>query len=281
MGSWLSKLMKLRRNSSEMIPTFTQTEFRATYCYQNFALPDSIIFYMAKNPQSSKVYQKMIKSCKYFFIKNPILVIPQLYYNPTDQWHTNVNERKVCLKGITSKIWVSQNMVLDSLRFGQFNDISFYRCDAKIHWYKKVSVINFFAPKCDKFRLYNSAFANDNGSILLIDAIISALPKLKSFSCKPRHPSKMITFETVKKLLCIPHFYNLEYFHLTNIPESFDIGLFYEYIKVNKKAKICLHFSNQISQAYKNRLKMIAKDIIKRTKNQHNLKVPVIKFNGI
>uniref|UniRef100_A0A914P520 Uncharacterized protein n=1 Tax=Panagrolaimus davidi TaxID=227884 RepID=A0A914P520_9BILA len=286
MGSWLSKLMKLRRNSIEMIPIFNQAEFRATYRYQNFALPDSIMFYMAKNPRSSKVYQKIVKSCKYFFIKNPILVIHQLNCNSIYQVHESVNRTKLCFIGITSKIWISQNFqnfvsdfVLDILPYEPLHFISFYQSDAKRYQLigQRVSAINFFqsfASKCEEILLCNSTIKNDNGSILSIQAIISALPKLKIFRCV--HSSKMINYKTVEELLCIPHFYSLQYFHLTNIPDTFDIGLFYEYIKINKKTKIYLHYSNQISQGYKYRLQMIAKDIIKRTKSQHSFKVPMI-----
>uniref|UniRef100_A0AC35GSV6 Uncharacterized protein n=1 Tax=Panagrolaimus sp. PS1159 TaxID=55785 RepID=A0AC35GSV6_9BILA len=35
-------------------------------------MPDSVIFYVAKNPKTAELYFKMVKTCKYFFVKQPI-----------------------------------------------------------------------------------------------------------------------------------------------------------------------------------------------------------------
>uniref|UniRef100_A0AC35GI89 Uncharacterized protein n=1 Tax=Panagrolaimus sp. PS1159 TaxID=55785 RepID=A0AC35GI89_9BILA len=45
---------------------------------QDWGYPESMIHYIAKNPSSAKVYQKMIQSCKYFFENNPVLVVSKL-----------------------------------------------------------------------------------------------------------------------------------------------------------------------------------------------------------
>uniref|UniRef100_A0A914Y674 Uncharacterized protein n=1 Tax=Panagrolaimus superbus TaxID=310955 RepID=A0A914Y674_9BILA len=47
---------------------------------QAFSLPSNLIYYISKNPLffSVKVYQKLIQTCKYFYLKKRIIVINKL-----------------------------------------------------------------------------------------------------------------------------------------------------------------------------------------------------------
>ena len=45
---------------------------------QRFSIPSNIVYYMAQNPISPISYQKLIKCCKYFYPKNPILVVDEI-----------------------------------------------------------------------------------------------------------------------------------------------------------------------------------------------------------
>ena len=56
---------------------------------QRFSIPSSFIYYMAKNPTSLPVYQKLIQSCKYFFAKNPIIVVFNI---PVYKWDYKICE---------------------------------------------------------------------------------------------------------------------------------------------------------------------------------------------
>uniref|UniRef100_A0AC34EZJ0 Uncharacterized protein n=1 Tax=Panagrolaimus sp. ES5 TaxID=591445 RepID=A0AC34EZJ0_9BILA len=102
-------------------------EFRASAYRQMFSLPESIMLYMAKNPPSAEVYHKLIRSCKYFFINNPILHFHCLEFDEENKWKSCVN--KCCLKGggsetvhnfdldldkIRSKLWVELDLVIAS-----------------------------------------------------------------------------------------------------------------------------------------------------------------------
>ena len=42
---------------------------------QRFKLPEIIVHYLAKNPTSSKLWKKLIQTCKYFYSKNPVVVV--------------------------------------------------------------------------------------------------------------------------------------------------------------------------------------------------------------
>ena len=48
---------------------------------QRFTIPSSIVYYMAQNPASAVVYQKLIQSCKYFYPKNPIIVADEIIFH--------------------------------------------------------------------------------------------------------------------------------------------------------------------------------------------------------
>uniref|UniRef100_A0AC34FM67 Uncharacterized protein n=1 Tax=Panagrolaimus sp. ES5 TaxID=591445 RepID=A0AC34FM67_9BILA len=50
---------------------------------QYFNLPESVMYYIAMNPSTPEVYLKLIQSCKYFFEKNPILVVADIYDDTT------------------------------------------------------------------------------------------------------------------------------------------------------------------------------------------------------
>uniref|UniRef100_A0AC35G835 Uncharacterized protein n=1 Tax=Panagrolaimus sp. PS1159 TaxID=55785 RepID=A0AC35G835_9BILA len=72
---------------------------------------------------------------------------------------------------------------------------------------------------------------------------------------------EVVTPDSVKELVKIPHFSKLNRFTLEDIPESFDIQTYYEYIKGNKKTKICLGFDNEYSDEYLALLQTIVYEI--------------------
>uniref|UniRef100_A0A914YBT7 Uncharacterized protein n=1 Tax=Panagrolaimus superbus TaxID=310955 RepID=A0A914YBT7_9BILA len=45
---------------------------------QHFSIVYDIIEYMIKNPSSGKVWKKLIKTCKFFYFKNPVLPVGAL-----------------------------------------------------------------------------------------------------------------------------------------------------------------------------------------------------------
>uniref|UniRef100_A0A914R1N3 Uncharacterized protein n=1 Tax=Panagrolaimus davidi TaxID=227884 RepID=A0A914R1N3_9BILA len=113
-----------------------------------------------------------------------------------------------------------------------------------------------------------------------LEAILKALPNLKTFKYYlPNNSLNIITTKTSEELLKIPHFLSLDEFEIKNIPEIVDITCFYGHIKKNKKTKIYLVFSDQISDEYKIQLQTILDEILE-TENR-DYKVPFIHFTGI
>uniref|UniRef100_A0A914PA37 Uncharacterized protein n=1 Tax=Panagrolaimus davidi TaxID=227884 RepID=A0A914PA37_9BILA len=89
-----------------------------------------------------------------------------------------------------------------------------------------------------------------------------------------------ITANTMKKLTKLSHFFKLDDFTLYNVSEVFDIDAFYSYMKKNQWCTKCiLEFDEQISDAFKNKLKTIVDEILET--QQFNYKPPVINFIGL
>uniref|UniRef100_A0AC34FGX2 Uncharacterized protein n=1 Tax=Panagrolaimus sp. ES5 TaxID=591445 RepID=A0AC34FGX2_9BILA len=76
---YVFSILNLRRKAvdSKSVPK-KKIYFTGPHGRREWSLPDSIMYYMAMNPKSAEVYQKLVKSCKYFYIKNPIVVVPDL-----------------------------------------------------------------------------------------------------------------------------------------------------------------------------------------------------------
>uniref|UniRef100_A0AC35GBN4 Uncharacterized protein n=1 Tax=Panagrolaimus sp. PS1159 TaxID=55785 RepID=A0AC35GBN4_9BILA len=73
--------------------------------------------YILKNPKSSQLWKKFIQSCKWFFDKNPIVVIPCLHFdifNINDiaicstQHCNNVHDHLMKLINAPFKLWITE-----------------------------------------------------------------------------------------------------------------------------------------------------------------------------
>uniref|UniRef100_A0AC34FT66 Uncharacterized protein n=1 Tax=Panagrolaimus sp. ES5 TaxID=591445 RepID=A0AC34FT66_9BILA len=177
---------------------------------QNFAFPDSIMFYISQNPPSAKNFP---------------LIVPKIY-------QSNVKE-----------LTLREQII-------SFNDLI------------------FLASKCKTIHFWRGANVVDKeGCVVPLEKIVEVLPKLTFIFYALRDP-KSISKKTVKELLQLPHFTNLINLVLLEIPETFDIDTFYDFIKTNMKTRICLNFSDQVSEEHKNRVQAI-KDEIDQTENRN------------
>uniref|UniRef100_A0A914XRX3 Uncharacterized protein n=1 Tax=Panagrolaimus superbus TaxID=310955 RepID=A0A914XRX3_9BILA len=86
--------------------------FLSTYRHQRFGLPNSIMHYIAKNPKNTKSYEKSVKSCKYFFVQNPILVLDSLMYWRNEWSNGSFTEDWTFTDPSTfrAKIWVNDSI---------------------------------------------------------------------------------------------------------------------------------------------------------------------------
>uniref|UniRef100_A0A914QDM8 Uncharacterized protein n=1 Tax=Panagrolaimus davidi TaxID=227884 RepID=A0A914QDM8_9BILA len=261
-------------------------QFYSTYRRQDFAFRDSIMHYIAKNPKSVKLYQKLVQSCKYFFLKNPILILYELRY--TNFGWGAMSEAKDGWKGldinnISSKFWITEGFY----GFTGSNHLvssmipKLYKCDAK--WLDLVNQIItfdellFLASNAEHFDSDGVVVKYGDDSVVPLEKVVEALPKIKTigYYCCPTS----VTGKTFKELMNIPHFMTLDSLKLFNVPEEFDLECFYIYMKKNERTEVGLEFGIPLSDGYKIRLNLITDEII-ATQN-HDYKPPWIEFYGM
>uniref|UniRef100_A0AC34G2P8 Uncharacterized protein n=1 Tax=Panagrolaimus sp. ES5 TaxID=591445 RepID=A0AC34G2P8_9BILA len=98
----MASINNLQLASNKKFPTYD--EYRASCGHQNFAFRESIMNYMAKKSDKSlRQYNKLIRSCKYFFVKDPILILHCLHFDG-EEWIRCIKESCLDLKTETVKI---------------------------------------------------------------------------------------------------------------------------------------------------------------------------------
>uniref|UniRef100_A0A914PB78 Uncharacterized protein n=1 Tax=Panagrolaimus davidi TaxID=227884 RepID=A0A914PB78_9BILA len=297
-----SNIEMTRNNVSMVFPN--RAQFYSSCQLQNFSMPDSIIFYVSKNPSTSKFYQKMTRSCKCLFIKHPIIIVPHLSFSLWYKgWYTQGNRPSkdlpygstVYLNELTSKIWNTGSLTV----FGNSSSwpvvtsymTQIYQCDATcIYIYKQMFSFNdlmVIASECEMLYLLSVVMVNTDEVVpeteetaVSLEALFKAFPNVKIFTyVLPENSFNIVTTKTAEELLKIPHFLSLDKFRMRDIPEIFDIKSFYGHIKENKKTQINLEFSDQYSDEYETRLQTILDEILE-TENR-DYKLPWISFSGI
>uniref|UniRef100_A0A914PZ47 Uncharacterized protein n=1 Tax=Panagrolaimus davidi TaxID=227884 RepID=A0A914PZ47_9BILA len=106
----------------------SRSKFLSSRSSQLFSFPDSIMFYILKNPTTSKLYKKMIQTCKYFFIKNPIIVSPNSPYSLYLDKHC-IGKTRFYLSQLVCKYWITENF--NFLFYYTSILTKLYKCDAK------------------------------------------------------------------------------------------------------------------------------------------------------
>uniref|UniRef100_A0A914QCW1 Uncharacterized protein n=1 Tax=Panagrolaimus davidi TaxID=227884 RepID=A0A914QCW1_9BILA len=289
--SGVSKSNQSNENIKSKASKFSskRAQFYSTWFRQNFSIPNNIIYYILKNPKSAKLYQKMIQTCKYFFIKNPIIVIDsRLYFYGENQWKV---ERKLYdITKVTCKFWITGDLCIApkylNINKNMNKNIVFsiipklYKCAPKYLFIYNQNIffqdLSFFISSAENIDFTDACVKNDDGSNVSVETIVEIAFKAKVITFGRRFT---ITSKTMKELLKIPNFLKLDEFCMLDISEDFDLETFYNYMKKNKTTKFWFHFQNQISEAYKNRIETIVDEIIATKKFYY--KPPFFTFDGI
>uniref|UniRef100_A0A914R0V2 Uncharacterized protein n=1 Tax=Panagrolaimus davidi TaxID=227884 RepID=A0A914R0V2_9BILA len=234
------------------------------------------MFYILKNPATAKSYQKMIQTCKYFFIKNPIIVsadFPHPYSFDFDKWY--IGKTRFDFSQLICKFWITENFNFTSIL------PKIYKFDAKnVTLMIKVISLNdlsMFTKTAEDITFIEVTVKNPDDSVVPFEKIFDAFVKATEFKFYSYSTLTNFTSKTFNELLKIPHFSKLQLFYLKNIPDTFDIETFYVYMKKNKTTKFYLRFDRSISARYKIRLEEII-DEIHGTKEFY-YKTPLISFD--
>uniref|UniRef100_A0A914Q5T2 Uncharacterized protein n=1 Tax=Panagrolaimus davidi TaxID=227884 RepID=A0A914Q5T2_9BILA len=277
-------------NDGMIVRNSMRAKFMETYYHQNFSMPDSLIFYITTNPKTAELYLKMVKTCKYFFVKNPILVIDKALNYDDSQWSIMQTPcRRTGMKQTTSKLWIANGLIVsqkysdttETIDENILNSIipKLYRCDLYV-----LSLFKQIISYRDLPLLISSAKSvffdevvvkHEDGSNVEVQKIVEIASKATSIDIS--RPT--ITSKTMEELLKIPHFFTLPDLTLKNVPEVFDIKAFYVYMKKNKTTEFILYFDESISDDYKKRLLEITDEIIAKKKVDYI--PPMLRFRGL
>ena len=163
---------------------------------QTFSLPRSIVVYFTKNPSTLKIYKKLRKSCKYFYLTNPI-IIPEYLGFQNEQWLavTNCNafrqlSVRLNLKDTKFKIWLEwQLSVVRTPNPKMISELipRIYRSEISIViLMKQILSIDELISLNQSQTLRHATFIGtlikyENGDVVPLEKLIESLPKLEKF----------------------------------------------------------------------------------------------------
>uniref|UniRef100_A0AC35FJ81 Uncharacterized protein n=1 Tax=Panagrolaimus sp. PS1159 TaxID=55785 RepID=A0AC35FJ81_9BILA len=265
---------------------------------QDWSLPGCVIYYIAKNPLSAKCYQKLVQTCKFFFEKNPILVVKKLYdYEEEDGVNTRIcsNINDECMKNnqtccvqidlhkLSSKIWLTE--VLSALHgtqdFMSFLCSKLFRCE--IFCFKaKGKFIKYDDFKslvsCAKgIYLFKCVIKYNGGNIVMLDKILELFPSnLEEIIVRFPDDISLINASTMASILKLQNLGSLKNFELEGNPGNLNIKDLSAFITKNAHTFIQLCFRQMdIFKDYKNQLDGLINEII-----ESEVKNCIVEYEG-
>uniref|UniRef100_A0A914YUR1 Uncharacterized protein n=1 Tax=Panagrolaimus superbus TaxID=310955 RepID=A0A914YUR1_9BILA len=255
---------------------------------QLFLLHPSIMYYIAKNPSTPEVYNKLIQSCKYFFEKMAIFVASDLYttgmYEKTkiclyiDCRHHTKCCINVSLNKLSTKIWVTNILGLDKENILTFSSLIF----PKLFRWNNIQLDGFsdnimyddfkkVASFLTDFSFWRSQIINNDGSVVMLDKILEITPNIKEFYFSFWDDISMINPATMKNICKLKNLQNVESFRLFHIPEVFNVDDLSTFVKNHQNTKIVFDFVGEISEEYKIQLDALIDTVIES--EVHNCRI--------
>uniref|UniRef100_A0AC35FEX6 Uncharacterized protein n=1 Tax=Panagrolaimus sp. PS1159 TaxID=55785 RepID=A0AC35FEX6_9BILA len=257
-SSTLKRKRSASTDSSDVISA-KRCRFIAPNRRYDFAFPDCVILYIAKNPTSAKLYKKLIETCRYFFWKNPILFTDFLIYKNNEmKADFSEYEHDICLKNVPYKFWVSGYCCIG------FRANSSFQKDLVSSFLPRIYRFDeflFVTAKTGRVRFSDLTVVNRDGKEITFETLVELIPEVLSLDHCFKSDDKTVTAKSVKEILKIPRLQNLYEFRLFNVPEAFDIETLFAHIK-NSSGMFELEFPGPLSLAYQSRLEAIIDEII-------------------
>ena len=224
--------------------------WKLSVAHQQFSLPETLIYYMTKNPPSSKLYNKLIKCCKYFWLKNPVFTLKWMVHYRRLIWQTDeingfpVRWHSFQTEDMHEKLWINERLAIIDENKSLASSVipRIYRCDLldldlsfQTLSFDEFQVFNS-SGSIEKLCLHRTLVKTGDGNVVPIEKFIELLPNLQEFEYRnvtTEDGLHSITSETAANLVAIPHFPRLITFNIYAIPESFNIEAFFAVPKVS------------------------------------------------
>uniref|UniRef100_A0AC35FFU5 Uncharacterized protein n=1 Tax=Panagrolaimus sp. PS1159 TaxID=55785 RepID=A0AC35FFU5_9BILA len=237
----------------------------------------------------------MIQSCKYFFEKNPVLIVSKL-----KAWEENENcdicsnsfdeckqnKEKCCVKidiaKVSSKIWIMDELsVID----GAKNFISvlcskLYRCEInRLRICNKVIMfddLQLLSTSAEDIGLWFNKITFNDGKPVMLDNILECFSNVEEFDFYFENDDvSMVNVSTMKNIMKLKNLGKTECFCLYNLPELLPIEDISAFFKKYEHVKIEFDFNKNISEEYKHQLDSLIDEIIECEVPNH-----IIFYNG-
>uniref|UniRef100_A0AC35GMM0 Uncharacterized protein n=1 Tax=Panagrolaimus sp. PS1159 TaxID=55785 RepID=A0AC35GMM0_9BILA len=167
---------------------------------QDWGYPESMIHYIAKNPSSAEVYQKMIQSC--------------------------------------NKIWLRDELDIEdgAKNFTSVLCSKLYQCEVyRLRIWDKVITFDDFkllTSSAKEITLCGNKIAFNDGKPVMLDKILESSPIVNRFSFNFENDGvSMVNVSTMKNIMKLKNLGKIEFFGLYNLPESLsveDISAFFK-----------------------------------------------------
>uniref|UniRef100_A0A914R688 Uncharacterized protein n=1 Tax=Panagrolaimus davidi TaxID=227884 RepID=A0A914R688_9BILA len=263
---------------------------------QYFAFPKFMMDYILKNPKSWKLWKKLIQSCKWFFDKNPIVVIPCLHFvnfhkingsSTCSTQHCNyVPDRPIELINAPFKLWITEllEIVDGGGATAKYLIPRIYKCDAEnmylLNQLFTVDEFAFLTPKVLDPIFYATRIFDKNKKLVSFEKILESLPQIQAIDYYFNRDGLDVTPDTVKKIVEMEHVKKFYRTALQNISPNFDFDAFSNFMLENKQISFVLAFYEEtITEEYRVKVKAFVEKL--KTEDYGNHRRPEIYFGDI
>uniref|UniRef100_A0A914PHU7 Uncharacterized protein n=1 Tax=Panagrolaimus davidi TaxID=227884 RepID=A0A914PHU7_9BILA len=202
---------------------------------------------MLKNPKSSKLWKKLIQSCKWFFDKNPIVVIQCLHFDNfykingvstcSTQHCNGVHDRPINFIRTPFKLWITESLdIIGGDIIAKCLIPRIYKCDAEdMNLFRQSLTVDEFAFLTNKVLdpTFATWISDKNKKVVSFEKILESLPQLQAISYSFMSDRLDVTPDTVKKIVEMEHVKKFYHMTLQNIPPYFDFDAFSKFMLVS------------------------------------------------
>uniref|UniRef100_A0A914YQU3 Uncharacterized protein n=1 Tax=Panagrolaimus superbus TaxID=310955 RepID=A0A914YQU3_9BILA len=201
--------------------------------------------YILKN-STPEAWEKLIKTCKYFFSKNPVFPVGRLYSDDDGKW--NGDRRVINTNQPIAKLWLHKSLDVESPATISSLIPKLSKCSVQsliiggqnLTWeeYQFLTVSGLVTY----LDIFDFTVKYSDGKIVTFDKLLENLKNVENLTVDSVDPT-MFKRDTVKNMVNIlQNLKKLDSFELLELSETFDISSFTDFLLENQAVKVYLDF---------------------------------------